>query len=185
MKPRHLGYTLPVLMLAGLLALFLRGLFLNPRIVPSPLIGKSIPQFTLPLLDNPNQALTQKQLEGHVSLVNFWGSWCVACRDEHPELMRFAAEHVIPIYGMDYGLGYPDEDESAKQWLAHEGNPYTVVAYDATGDVAINWGVYGAPETFLLDKHGIIRHKYIGPLTPEIVKNDLLPRIRKLEQEGS
>ncbi|MGH8400586.1 MAG: DsbE family thiol:disulfide interchange protein, partial [Gammaproteobacteria bacterium] len=128
---------------------------------------------------------TQMEFSGHVSLLNVWGSWCVACREEHPVLLQFAAEHVIPVYGLDYALGYKDERQNALQWLAKEGNPYTAIAFDATGDVAINWGVYGAPETFLLDKHGIIRHKYIGPLTPEIIKDDLLPRVRKLEQEGS
>lgn len=183
MKFRYLAYGLPVLVLVALLALFARGLFLNPRTVPSPLIGKSVPVFSLPLLDNPAQDFTQTQLQGHVSLVNFWGSWCIACRDEHPVLLQFAARHVIPIYGMDYGLGYPDERRNAQQWLAKEGNPYVTTAFDADGDVAINWGVYGAPETFLLDKHGIIRHKYIGPLTTDIINNDLLPRVHKLEQE--
>jgi cytochrome c biogenesis protein CcmG, thiol:disulfide interchange protein DsbE len=185
MKLRHLRYSLPALILIALLGLFLRGLFLNPRTVPSPLIGKSAPVFSLPLLDNASQTFTQARLQGQVSLLNVWGSWCIACRDEHPVLIRLASEHVVPIYGLDYGLGYPDERQNAMQWLAREGNPYTAVAFDASGDVAINWGVYGAPETFLLDKHGIIRHKYIGPLTPEIIKDDLLPRIRKLEQGGS
>lgn len=184
MKMRYLGYGVPVLILAALLALFLRGLFLNPRIVPSPLIGKAVPDFTLPLLDNPQKSFTQAQLKGHISLVNFWGSWCVACRDEHPELMRLAADHLVPIYGFDFGMGYQHEDVNARKWLAQNGDPYTQTAYDGSGDVSINWGVYGAPETFLVDTHGIIRHKYIGPLTPDIVKNDLLPRIRKLEQEG-
>ncbi|HET7394819.1 MAG TPA: DsbE family thiol:disulfide interchange protein [Gammaproteobacteria bacterium] len=181
MKLRYLGYTLPILVLVALLALFSRGLFLNPRVVPSPLIGKAVPVFSLPRLDAPTQTFTQDEFKGKVALLNVWATWCVACRDEHEALVQFAKQNVIPIYGLDY----KDERQSALDWLAKEGDPYTAVAFDATGDVAINWGVYGAPETFLLDKHGIIRHKYIGPLTQDIIQHDLLPRIQKLEQAGS
>lgn len=181
MKLRYLGYALPGLILVALLALFFRGLFLNPRIVPSPLIGKAAPAFSLPRLKSPTQTITQEEFKDKVVLLNVWATWCVACRDEHETLVQFARQNVIPVYGLDY----KDERQSALDWLAKEGDPYTAVAFDATGDVAINWGVYGAPETFLLDRHGIIRHKYIGPLTPEIIKDDLLPRIRKLEQSGS
>ena len=181
MKLRYLGYTLPALVLVALLVLFSRGLFLNPRIVPSPLIGKSVPTFSLPRLHSPEQPFTQEEFKGKVALLNVWATWCVACRDEHETLVQFAKQNVIPIYGLDY----KDERQSALDWLAKEGDPYTAVAFDATGDVAINWVVYGAPETSLLDKHGIIRHKYIGPLTPDIIQHDLLPRIRKLEQAGA
>lgn len=180
MKSRYLVYSLPVLVLAGLLALFMRGLFLNPTIVPSPLIGKPAPAFSLPRLRQPTQSVTQNEFKGKVALLNVWATWCVACRDEHETLVQFARQNIIPIYGLDY----KDERQTALDWLAKEGDPYTEIAFDANGDVAINWGVYGAPETFLLDKHGIIRHKYIGPLTSGIIKNDLLPRIRKLEQES-
>ncbi|HEX5339830.1 MAG TPA: DsbE family thiol:disulfide interchange protein [Gammaproteobacteria bacterium] len=181
MKPRHLAYGLPVLVLVALLALFARGLFLNPRVVPSPLIGKSAPAFSLPRLDAAAPPFTQDEFKGKVVLLNVWATWCVACKDEHETLVQLAKENILPIYGLDY----KDERQSALDWLAKEGNPYTAVAFDVNGDVAINWGVYGAPETFLLDKHGIIRHKYIGPLTPEIIKDDLLPRLHKLEQDGS
>jgi cytochrome c biogenesis protein CcmG, thiol:disulfide interchange protein DsbE len=160
---RYLKFGLPALVLIALVALFARGLFLDPTTVPSPLIGKQAPTFSLPSLADGN----------------VWGSWCVACRDEHPVLMQFAAQHVLPIYGLDY----KDDRQAALDVLAKQGDPYTSVAYDASGDVAINWGVYGAPETFLLDKHGIIRHKYIGALTPELIRDDLLPRVQALESE--
>jgi cytochrome c biogenesis protein CcmG/thiol:disulfide interchange protein DsbE len=175
---RYLKFGLPALVLIALIALFARGLFLDPTTVPSPLIGKPAPAFSLPSLDG-KQTITQMELQGKVSLVNVWGSWCVACRDEHPVLMQFSAQHVLPIYGLDY----QDDHQAALDVLAKQGDPYTSVAYDANGDVAINWGVYGAPETFLLDKHGIIRHKYIGPLTLDLIRDDLLPRIQILENE--
>ncbi|HEV2110694.1 MAG TPA: DsbE family thiol:disulfide interchange protein [Gammaproteobacteria bacterium] len=180
---RYLKFALPALMLIALVALFARGLFLDPTVVPSPLIGKAAPAFNLPTLADNEQAITQAEFRGKVSLLNVWGSWCVACRDEHPVLMQFAAMHVIPIYGLDYGLGYKDERQGALDMLAKQGNPYAAVAYDANGDVAINWGVYGAPETFLLDRQGVIRHKYIGPLTQGIIQDDLMPRIQALEAE--
>ena len=177
---RYLKFGLPVLVLAALITLFARGLFLNPTIVSSPLIGKPDPEFSLPRLESDGKGpFTQAEWQGQVALVNFWGSWCVACHDEHPVLMQFATEHVIPIYGFDY----KDERPAAEDMLSKQGNPYTDIAFDASGDVAINWGVYGAPETFLLDRHGVIRRKYIGPLTPEIIRNDLMPRIRSLEAE--
>jgi len=176
---RYLKFALPALVLIALVALFARGLFLNPTIVPSPLIGKPAPTFALPSLGDEKQTLTQAAFQGKVYLLNVWGSWCVACREEHPVLMQFAAEHVIPIYGLDY----KDDRQAALDVLAKQGNPYAAVAYDATGDATIDWGVYGAPESFLLDKHGVIRHKYIGPLTPELIRDDLLPRIQALEGE--
>jgi cytochrome c biogenesis protein CcmG/thiol:disulfide interchange protein DsbE len=176
---RYLKFGLPALVLIALVALFARGLFLDPTTVPSPLIGKQAPTFSLPSLADGKQVITQDELQGKVALVNVWGSWCVACRDEHPVLMQFAAQHVLPIYGLDY----KDDRQAALDVLAKQGDPYTSVAYDASGDVAINWGVYGAPETFLLDKHGIIRHKYIGALTPELIRDDLLPRVQALESE--
>ncbi|HEV2331876.1 MAG TPA: DsbE family thiol:disulfide interchange protein, partial [Gammaproteobacteria bacterium] len=144
-----------------------------------PLIGKTAPAFTLPALAEGKPPITQAQFQGKVSLLNVWGSWCVACRDEHPALMQFAAEHVLPIYGLDY----KDERPAAEDMLAKQGDPYTAIAYDASGDVGINWGVYGAPETFLVDKRGVIRHKYIGPLSGSIIRDDLMPRIRALEAE--
>lgn len=176
---RYFKFALPTLVLIALIALFARGLFINPTIVDSPLIGKSAPAFSLPALQNPKQILTQAEFHGQVYLLNVWGSWCIACREEHPVLMQFAAEHVLPIYGLDY----KDDRKAAEGLLAKHGDPYAAVAYDANGDVGINWGVYGAPETFLVDKQGIIRHKYIGPLTDSLIHDDLLPRIHALEAQ--
>jgi cytochrome c biogenesis protein CcmG, thiol:disulfide interchange protein DsbE len=178
---RYVRYALPAVVLLALIGLFARGLFLNPTVVPSPLIGKPAPAFSLPRLDPSLPPMTQADLAGKVVLLNVWGSWCVACRDEHPVLMQLAATRMVPIYGLDYGLDYKDERQNARDWLKAAGNPYADIAFDASGDVTINWGVYGAPETFLLDKHGVIRQKYIGPLTPKLIDNDLLPRIRQLE----
>lgn len=176
---RYLKFALPALVLIALVALFARGLFLDPTVVPSPLIGKDAPAFSLPTLADGKQTITQEEFRGKVSLLNVWGSWCVACRDEHPVLMQFAAEKVIPIYGLDY----KDDRQAALDMLAKQGDPYTAIAYDQSGDVTINWGVYGAPESFLLDKQGIIRKKYIGPLTPQLIRDDLLPRIQALQAE--
>ena len=175
---RYLRFILPVVVLAALVALFARGLFLDPTIVNSPLVGKQAPAFSLPRLKG-EEPFTQAEWKGQVALLNVWGSWCVACRDEHPVLMQFAALHAAPLYGLDY----KDERPAAEDMLAKQGDPYTAIAFDANGDVGIDWGVYGAPETFLIDKQGVIRHKYIGPLTPEQLRDDLLPRIRALQSE--
>ena len=177
---RSLLYLLPIVVLGALIAVFWRGLYLNPRILPSALIGKSVPVFSLPELRHPEDPITQLSLIGHVSLVNVWGTWCYACREEHQTLMDLAEQNIVPIYGWDYN----DDRKSALDWLAQHGDPYTAVAFDATGDATINWGVYGAPETFLIDAHGIIRYKYIGPLTPDVIQHDLLPRIQALRREG-
>lgn len=176
---RYLKFALPALVLIALVALFARGLFLDPTVVPSPLIGKAAPAFDLPSLAEGKPAISQAEFQGKVSLLNVWGSWCVACRDEHPVLMQFASRHVIPVYGLDY----KDDRQAALDMLAKQGDPYTAIAFDQSGDVAINWGVYGAPETFLLDKQGVIRKKYIGPLTLELIRDDLMPRIQALEAE--
>lgn len=178
---RYLKFALPILVLAALIGFFWRGLYLNPRIVPSPLIGKSVPVFSLPRLQEPQQAFTQSEFLGKVSLLNVWATWCVACRDEQQTLVDFAKQNLVPIYGLDY----KDDRQSALDWLTQQGNPYAAVAFDASGDVAINWGVYGAPETFLIDQHGIIRYKYIGPLTPDVIHDELLPRIQALRDVGT
>ena len=176
---RYLKFALPALVLIALVALFARGLFLDPTVVPSPLIGKAAPAFSLPALAVGRPVFTQAEFRGKVSLLNVWGSWCVACRDEHPVLMQFAAGKVIPVYGLDY----KDDRQAALDMLAKQGDPYNAIAFDQSGDVAINWGVYGAPETFLLDKQGVIRKKYIGPLTAQLIRDDLMPRIQVLEAE--
>lgn len=175
-----LPFIIPGLVLLCLIGLFARGLFLDPTKVQSPLIGKPVPSFSLPELQDPSRKLDQSILQGQVSLFNVWGAWCVACQDEHPVLVAFAKRKLLPIYGLDYH----DDRQAALDMLAKGGDPYTRVLDDATGDVAINWGVYGAPETFLIDKRGVIRDKVIGPLTPDIIDRQLVPEIRKLQAES-
>lgn len=155
------------------------GLTLNPREVPSPLIGKPAPAFQLSRVADAGQTLSPEDFKGQVALVNVWASWCVSCRQEHPVLLQLARQNVVPIYG----LNYKDQREAAQGWLNQHGNPYIASAFDADGRVGINWGVYGVPETFVIDKAGLIRHKHTGPVTPESLDQELLPLIRQLQGE--
>ncbi len=160
------------------LVIFLgRGLSLDPREVPSPLIGKPAPAFSLAQLDNPAQMIGTEQLRGQVWILNVWASWCVACRDEHPVLVEFSKTGVVPIYG----LNYKDKREPAMNWLQQLGNPYTASIFDETGRVGIDFGVYGVPETFVIDKQGVIRYKKTGPVTPETIQSTILPLVKKLQ----
>jgi cytochrome c biogenesis protein CcmG/thiol:disulfide interchange protein DsbE len=152
----------------------------DPREVPSPLIGKPAPEFSLPLLDDPSKKLGSAELAGEPYLLNVFASWCFACRDEHPILMNEGKRLGIKLVGFDY----KDDPADAKRWIAQFGNPYDVILADFPGDVAIDFGVTGAPETFLVDAKGIIRYKYISPITPEIIAAELLPRIALLEKEA-
>jgi cytochrome c biogenesis protein CcmG/thiol:disulfide interchange protein DsbE len=152
----------------------------DPREVPSPLIGKPAPEFSLPLLDDPSKKLGSAELAGEPYLLNVFASWCFACRDEHPILMSEGKRLGIKLVGFDY----KDDPADAKRWIAQYGNPYDVILADFPGDVAIDFGVTGAPETFLVDAKGIIRYKYISPITPEIIATELLPRIALLEKEA-
>ena len=164
----------------ALMVLFLGiGLTLNPREVPSPLIGKPAPAFQLSRVADAGQTLSPEDFKGQVALVNVWASWCVSCRQEHPVLLQLARQNVVPIYG----LNYKDQREAAQGWLNQHGNPYIASAFDADGRVGINWGVYGVPETFVIDKAGLIRHKHTGPVTPESLDQELLPLIRQLQGE--
>jgi cytochrome c biogenesis protein CcmG/thiol:disulfide interchange protein DsbE len=148
------------------------------REVPSPLIGKPAPAFSLPLLADPSKSLGSKDLAGQPYLLNVFASWCVACRDEHPILMQQGKSLGIKLVGFNY----KDEAADAKRWLAQFGDPYDVVIADLGGDVAIDFGVTGAPETFLVDADGIVRYKYISPITPAVIATELLPRIAKMKQ---
>ncbi len=164
-----------------LLAAFLGiGLTLNPREVPSPLIGKPAPEFTLPQLHAAERAISPAALKGQVYLLNVWASWCVSCRVEHPHLMALAKTGAIPVYGLDYKDGRPEGIE----WLGRHGNPYQASAFDAEGRAGIDWGVYGVPETFLVDAGGVIRYKHIGPLTPEVIDRKILPLAKSLARKG-
>lgn len=159
------------------LAIFLGvGLTLKPREVPSPFIGKPAPAFRVPQLHDESKTISPEDLRGKVWLLNVWASWCVSCREEHPVLVDFARQNLVPIYG----LNYKDNRDDALAWLGGGGNPYIVSAYDRAGNVGIDWGVYGVPETFVVDKQGIIRYKHIGPVTPDALKNKIIPLVKEL-----
>lgn len=172
---------LPVGVFLLLVMVCWRGLFLHPTQVPSPLINKPVPAFELPLLADPNKGLSQRDFIGHVTLLNVWASWCYACAAEHAFLMELTKKDYIVLYG----LNYKDDLTAAKEWLEKNGNPYQEVAVDANGKVALDWGVYGTPETFLIDPKGVIRYKQIGPVTPEIWKQTLQPIIERIRGESA
>jgi len=160
------------------LSLFLAvGLKLDPREVPSPLIDKPAPPFQLPLLQDPGKTLAPGDLKGKVWILNVWASWCVPCLQEHPLLVDLSKRSVVPIYG----LNYKDGRDDALKWLARHGNPYTLSAMDADGRVSIDYGVYGVPETYIIDKDGVIRFKQIGPVTPKVLEKKILPLVRRLQ----
>jgi cytochrome c biogenesis protein CcmG/thiol:disulfide interchange protein DsbE len=169
-----LRYLLPIAMLVALIALFVVGLNRDPSYVPSPLIGKAAPEFDLPRLDNPATRLGRSDLLGDVCLVNVWATWCVGCRQEHAFLVDLARTGTIRIFG----LNWKDDSALAREWLQRLGDPYTATAVDQDGRVAIDWGVYGAPETFLLDAKGMVLYKHIAPLTAEVWEREFVPRIR-------
>lgn len=175
---------IPFAVFMGLIALFGFGIWWNTwhdaRYVPSPLIDKPAPDFALPKLDAPDQTVTKASLLGKPYLLNVFGSWCVACAEEHPVLMADARSLGIALIGYDY----KDDPGDAKRWLADHGNPYDLVIADEPGRTAIDFGVYGAPESFLIDAKGIIRYKHIGPLTPDVIRKELLPRIAAAKREA-
>ncbi len=156
------------------------GLGRDPSVVPSPLIGKPAPSFELPRLDDPGQSFSNADFAGKIALINVWGTWCVGCRQEHDTLLAIAASGEVPIYG----LNWKDDSTAARQWLKQLGNPYALTGVDADGRVAIDWGVYGAPETFLLDANGIVVYKHIAPLNLETWEHEFLPRIRALRDDA-
>lgn len=167
-------YLLPLGIFIVLLAFLAIGLGLNPREVPSPLIGKPVPNFRLAQLHEPDKSFAPEDLKGKVWLLNVWASWCVSCRQEHPVLLDLARKNVVPIVG----LNHKDEAEQAKRWLIqYGGDPYLLSAVDRDGKVGIDFGVYGVPETFFVGKSGIICDKHIGPLTPEALDKKLHAKI--------
>lgn len=176
MKARFL---IPLGVFGLLVVVFLIGLHKDPKKVPSPFIGKPAPAFDLPRLRQPEARLDQNVFLGKVSLFNVWASWCVACRQEHPFLVELSKRGTVPIYG----LNYKDQRADGLRWLDTLGDPYTANGFDLKGDVGIDWGVYGVPETFIVDRKGIIRHKVIGPLDPQSWQDTVLPLIRQLEAE--
>lgn len=172
----RLGRFVPLLLFLGLAVLFGIGLTLNPREIPSPLIGKPVPEFNLPPVKGRTLGLSSADLKGEVSLVNVFASWCTACRAEHPLLMELKAKGIVPIHG----LNYKDKPDDAEKWLAELGDSYTRTGADINGRVGIDWGVYGVPETFVIDRDGRIAYKQIGQLTPQILRDKIVPMINKL-----
>lgn len=159
------------------IAVFLgMGLKLNPREVPSPLIDKPAPDFALPTLADEGKTLRRADMLGKVWVMNVWASWCVACRQEHPVLVDFASRKQVPLIG----LNYKDERADGLKWLDEGGNPYDESIFDHEGRVGIDYGVYGVPETFVIDKQGVIRHKHIGPVTPQTLRDTIEPLIKQL-----
>lgn len=175
---------LPLIVFLLLIALLGFGIWWNtwhlPRQVPSPLIDKPAPAFNLPRLDDPATRVSKTDMLGQPYLINVFASWCFACGEEHPVLMAYASQLGVPLVGYDY----KDKPADAKAWLQRHGNPYHLVIVDQSGQTAIDFGVYGAPETYLIDAHGIIRYKHIGPLTPQVVHDVLEPRVAALKQES-
>lgn len=161
-----------------LVIFFAVGLKLNPREVPSPLIGKPAPDFKLALLHEPAKQLSPADLRGQVWLLNVWASWCASCRQEHEVLLDLAKRNLLPIYGMDY----KDDPQAGRAWLERLGNPYTASIVDPDGRTGIDYGVYGVPETYLIDKNGVIRHKHTGPVTDEALEKTLVPLIKELQK---
>lgn len=174
--PRSVRYLLPLILFLAVVVLLFKGLALDPRLVSSPLIGKAVPVFSLQRLKNPDMTFADIDFKGQVSLLNVWATWCVACRAEHPVLMELARSRVVPIYG----LNYKDQRPAALSWLQRYGNPYQANAFDVDGRVGIDWGVYGTPETFLIDQQGIIRYKHVGPLSREVLQQRILPLVEQL-----
>lgn len=170
-------FLLPLGIFIVLVGFLAAGLTLNPREVPSPLVGKPAPSFTLPQLHDQEKKFSPADMAGQVWLLNVWASWCSGCREEHPVLVRMAKTGEVPIYGMDY----KDQREEALAWLRRHGNPYPLTAVDEAGRIGIDYGVYGVPETYVIDKQGIIRYKQIGPLDEEVVAKTILPLVKELQ----
>ncbi len=173
---RYLRYLLPLAVFLLLAAFLWRGLALNPHDVPSPLVNKPAPQFDLPLLADPNVHVKRDDMLGQVWLLNVWASWCVSCRQEHPVLMRLARQNIVPIFG----LNYKDTREEGINWLNDFGDPYVASGFDANGRVGVDYGVYGVPETYVIDKQGVIRYKHTGPVSDEALMTTIVPLVKEL-----
>lgn len=174
----RLRYLAPLVVFVVLAVVLGVGLTLDPRKIPSPLIGKPVPEFSLPPVKGRIAGLASTDLKGEVSLVNVFASWCVSCREEHPLFMDLRKRGVVPLHG----LNYKDKPDDAARWLDELGDPYTRTGADLAGRVAIDWGVYGVPETFVVDRDGRIAYKHIGPVTPRVMSETLMPLIEKLRR---
>ena len=178
-RPPRLVYLVPLGLFGALAVAVAVGLNRDPELVPSPLIGRNVPEFSLPPVQGRSLGLSSVDLTGEVSLVNVFASWCVACREEHPLFMQLKRSRAVQIHG----LNYKDRLEDAAQWLDALGDPYTRTGADRDGRVAIDWGVYGVPETYVITKAGRIAHKQIGAITPKDLQQTILPLIERLRQE--
>jgi cytochrome c biogenesis protein CcmG/thiol:disulfide interchange protein DsbE len=177
-------FFIPLAAFGVLVALLLFGLNNDPKAIPSPFIGQAAPEFSLPRLYKPDQTISVKEMKGKVWVLNLWASWCVSCRAEHKVLSRLIAKKKVPTIGLNYkDYGTEDYGEDALQWLATLGNPYYAVAVDTKGMAGIDWGVVGVPETFVMDKKGIVRYKFTGPVYDKAVDEILIPLIDKLRKE--
>jgi cytochrome c biogenesis protein CcmG, thiol:disulfide interchange protein DsbE len=165
-------YVLPAALFAALIGFFFVGLHRDKEELPSPLIGKPAPSFELPRVEDASQTIGTASLKGKPYVLNVWGTWCIACRQEHPVLLQIAQRGELPLIGLDW----KDERPKAQKWLQQLGNPYSAIAFDDAGRVAIDWGVYGAPETFLVDANGIIVFKHVGPMTLDVWQDEFLRR---------
>ena len=173
-------YLLPIAIFAGIGILLYLGLYRDPTLVPSPLIGKPVPEFELGPVQGRELGLSSQDLRREVTLVNVFASWCVACRDEHPLFLDLDREGIVPIHG----LNYKDAPEDAAAWLDALGDPYTRIGADLDGRVGLDWGVYGVPETFVVGRDGHIAYKHIGPVTPRVLDEIILPLVRALSADG-
>ena len=176
-----LKYLIPLALFLVLVVFLAIGLGRDPREVPSPLINKAAPTFRLPQLKAPDKTFSAEDMRGKVWVMNVWASWCISCRDEHPLLLEYAKSGAVPIYG----LNLKDRPEDALAWLGELGDPYVLSASDLEGRVAIDYGVYGAPETYLIDQGGVIRYKHVGPVTPDVWEDRFLPLVQELNQQGA
>ena len=171
---------LPLLVALVVGVVLFAGIGKDPTKLESALVGKQVPEFSLRDLHNPDAMLDQSLFRGQVSLLNVWGTWCPACKDEHDDLMWLAEEKGVNIIG----LNYKDDPDDARRWLAQFGNPYSHSMVDRDGRMGIHWGVYGVPETFVVDSQGVVRHKHIGPLSLQDLTEDILPLVKQLREGG-
>lgn len=178
MAGKAVRFYVPLIIFLAMGVFLAIGLKLDPRHVPSPLIDKPVPDFSLPRLDDAAQVFNPAELRGTVWVLNVWASWCVSCRAEHDVLKDLVARNPVPVVG----LNYKDAVVDARTWLARLGDPYTLSVVDANGQVGIDWGVYGVPETFVIDREGVIRYKHVGPIDSNDVDKTLLPMIEELQQ---
>lgn len=177
-------FFIPLFAFFALVALMLFGLKNDPKLIPSPFIGQEAPEFALPKLYKPEEMVTVKEMKGQVWVLNLWASWCVACRAEHKVLTRLIEKMKVPTIGLNYkDYGTEDYGTEAINWLARYGNPYQSVAVDTEGSAGLDWGVVGVPETFVIDKSGIVRYKFTGPVYDEAVEKILVPLITELRKE--